>query len=960
MSTRLNSLLLLVMLSLLLQGSINGQERKGMINGSVSDTGHDVLPGARVELQPKGRAVVSDAQGQFTVPDLAPGDYTLTISYVGFAPFSKPVTVAAGEAQHIDAVLQVENVSDQMLITAERPQAEAEAVNITRTSDDIVQVLPANVINSLPNTNIADAVGRLPSVTLERDEGEGKYVQIRGTEPRLSNVTINGVLVPSPEGQVRNIKLDAVPSDILDRIEVFKTLSPDHDGNAIGGTVNLVTKAAGERPIISFNAQGGYTPIQDGRWLDVFDGTVGERFGSNKQFGVLFGGTFDHNDRGIDDLEPTQAIGNVKGRNFAFINSEDLRTYKYYRNRYGFDENVDYNIKPGLNVYIRGLYSDFHDYGDTWVYTPNAGSIVSNNGAQTTFDNTGFMQYRQYVRRPDQGVFRVAAGLNYAFSTTVVNIQFAVSQGHNDGGQDFATTYFNGPAGVQFGLDESNPLRPKLSPIDGTNIYDPNTYSVNFTTVPSYHSKELDLQGDANLAHSYTLGSHASEFQMGLGVRNAHKTQNENDQFLSPVQPLTMDQFLGTQSNPNYYDRSFTFGPLTDYRLIQNAIASSGFAATPDQLATDHIVGDPANWDTSERVYAGYLMDSISFGKLRLVGGLRIEGTTDAFNANQVNLNNGAYVSTVPISGNGSYVNFMPSIQAQYLIEKNTTLRLSYGRGISRPNFQDIVPSVQVDPNASPKSIQVGNPALKPTRANNYDVEVEHFFQPLGIIQAGFFYKGLTDPIYPTASFVPNSDPNFPGFLRQESINGPRAYIVGFETSWQQRMSRLPGLLSGLGVAANYSRTGSRVTFPAGFSSASPGGQGRIDHPTLQRQAPNTWNLGLTYDKGRFSMRFAVSHNDANLFAYQYVHDPTVPNVDKDPIIGIKGPLGDQYLYAHTQFDIQGTYRLYKGLEFVASGLNLSNEVFGFYTGSPIYPNQREYYHPTVSLGFRWMSGAER
>jgi hypothetical protein len=159
-------------------------------------------------------------------------------------------------------------------------------------------------------------------------------------------------------------------------------------------------------------------------------------------------------------------------------------------------------------------------------------------------------------------------------------------------------------------------------------------------------------------------------------------------------------------------------------------------------------------------------------------------------------------------------------------------------------------------------------------------------------------------------------------------------------------------LLNGFGVAANYSYTSSQVTFPADFSG------GRIDHPSLQRQAPNTWNLGFTYDKARFSMRFGVSHNDQNIYAYGYTHVDAA--TDKDPILGLKGPLGDQYLYAHTQFDVQGSYRFYKGLQDVVSGLNLSNEVFGFYTGSSIYPNQREYYKPTVIAGLRWVSGAEQ
>lgn len=147
------------------------------------------------------------------------------MSYVGFAVFNAPVQVEGGKTVKVDATMQIASQVDQVLVTAERVQGEAEAINIERTSDDIVQVLPERVINSLPNTNIADAVGRIPSVTLERDEGEGKYVQIRGTEPRLNNVTINGVNVPAPEVNVRNIKLDAVPADLVERIEVFKTLS---------------------------------------------------------------------------------------------------------------------------------------------------------------------------------------------------------------------------------------------------------------------------------------------------------------------------------------------------------------------------------------------------------------------------------------------------------------------------------------------------------------------------------------------------------------------------------------------------------------------------------------------------------------------------------------------------------------------------------------------------------------
>src|SRR5260370_4132198 len=201
-----------------------------------------------------------------------------------------------------------------------------------------------------------------------------------------------------------------------------------------------------------------------------------------------------------------------------------------------------------------------------------------------------------------------------------------------------------------------------------------------------------------------------------------------------------MDQVLGRASNPNYYSGFFPIGSFTDYTKIQNLVRGqlqTGF--TPD-IFTSRTRSDPATWDTHERVWAGYLMDSIKFGKLRFVGGLRIEATATNFNANQVNVAGKTYLSTTPVTGNGRYLNYLPSIPAQYLIQPNTTLRLSYGRGIARPNFFDMVPSVQVDTNASPKHVVLGNPALVATKPNNYDILIEDDFQRRGLLQCGFVH----------------------------------------------------------------------------------------------------------------------------------------------------------------------------------------------------------------------------
>src|SRR3984893_5410461 len=411
------------------------QTGRGTIVGTAKDEANSALASALIEVQPLGRKAVSDDQGQFRITDVPAGEYTITASYVGFAPFSTTVKVEAGQTANVNAVLKVATVNDQVMVTAARLQGEAEAINIERMADDIVQVLPSKVILSLPNTNVADAVGRLPSVTLERDEGEGKYVIIRGTEPRLSNTTIDGVEIPSPESYVRNIKLDIIPADLVDRIEVSKTLSANQDADAIGGSINLVTKPARDKAIYGLSGMGGYTNILGGRWLDAFTGTAGKRFGPDHRFGVLLSGSYGWNGRGKNDLEPSQAVAqDQNGKNIAVVNSLDTREYKYYRTRYGFGGGLDYRLGTQSSAYLKGLFSDFHDYGSTWVYTYNPGVALTQSGGITTFDNTGNMQYREYIRRPDQQVFSFSTGVRHDFSSTLITYEFAVSRGHQIGG----------------------------------------------------------------------------------------------------------------------------------------------------------------------------------------------------------------------------------------------------------------------------------------------------------------------------------------------------------------------------------------------------------------------------------------------------------------------------------------------------------------------------------------------
>jgi TonB-dependent receptor len=918
------------------QSTVPTQKDYGTINGRATDPDHSALQGARAELQPTGLTAVSDSEGHFTIQGVPVGTYTLTVSYIGFSPFSTSITVTGTQPTQVDALLQIGSVNQEVVVRGERERGEIEALNIERTADNIIEVLPAEVITSLPNTNVADALGRLPGVSLERDEGEGKYVQIRGTEPRLSNVTINGVHVSSPERDVRNVKLDVIPASLVDSIQVSKTLSANQDGDAIGGSIDLITRSADDKPFYTITGMTGYTPIINGRWLTEYDATVSKRFGTEKRLGVAFGGSYDYNGRGYNNIEPapgTNDFGDGRGPVPVYTGIH-LREYMQRRHRYGFAGSTDYRLHNDSSAYVRGLFAEFKDFGDTWNVQENVGNLLT----QTTSDNTGNVVLRHLNRTPQQRIYSIAAGERLNLGRSLFNYQFAVSRESQDG--QFPSTYFSSPSDVAFGIDTTNPTTPKFPVLNGININDPTAYTLTKTIGAVDPVRELDLEGAVDLAHHYAVGSHFGSFEAGLKIRSGDKTNKtyEPVEVATGSPTLLYSQVLGSApKDSNFYFGQYSLPPLSDYNKILGFFAANPTAVSLDVTQT-RTRSDPNNYHTIERIYAGYAMNTISFGNARIETGVRVETTRSSFTGYHVTLDtNGNYVSTTPVLGHNLYVNVLPSVNFQYSFTPATKLRAGYGRGIARPNFSDLPPSILEDDTTGAQQVTVGNPALKPTTANNFDLLGEHYLKPVGLIQAGVFYKDLQAPIFSVTNVLTSGI--YAGFTQVQPVNGTTAHIFGFEAAYQQLLTFLPGMLNGFGVTANYSHTTSKAVVPK-----------RTDDPALARQGPNNWNLGVTYDKKRLSTRLGLTHNDAYIYQYSYVTGAD---------LGLKGPNGDNYTYAHTQLDLQGSYRIRGGLKFIASILNLNNEVFGFYQGSPIYPNQREYYSRTFTLGLRWSNSKE-
>ena len=940
---------------------LTAQSGRGSVTGTVTDQQGRSLQGALVKASPSGATAQTNSEGLYTITGLpAPIMYTISVTYAGFADTAKQYALKAGETDQMSFSLAVASNTQNVEVYAGRQGGEVEAINRTFNADNIINVLPADVITSLPNANVADAIGRLPSVSVERDEGEAKYIQVRGTEPRLTHTTLDGVTIASPEA-VRQIKLDVIPADLVESVQINKTLLPNMEGSGIGGSVDLRTKSAESRPTIALEGIGGYNPIIQGRSQYMVDGTVGKRFLTGDKLGALAGGTYDFNGRGINDLEPGPAL----------TGTYDLRDYFYYRSRYGTAGTLDYRFSDTSSIYLKGLYSHLNDYGEDSIYSPkvqNTQLDPSGNKVNYGFvsalqgDGHGTIGFQQLQRRPQQDIAGLQLGGSSVLKQSLLAWDLDSSYARTRGGYNDA--YFNPSAANQnnplnniaYGLNLKNPLVPVLQVQNGVNLYQSdntflNTVQLQYTNLP-----EVDLGFGASLATPYTLAGHAGSFEFGGRFRSEHKFEDQNTRYLTPTANaedpvLAQSNFLSTFTDPNYYGGNFgAYGPGVNF----NKVLAFG-AVVDGGVAGGDVLGNSFN--QLEKVSAGYLMNTINFNKFRLIAGVRFEATSEN-NSGYIGAGNAGQTGTTKITAKSSYVDVLPSASLRYSLTPSSGVRVVYSRGLARPDFQDLVPFTSAPSAGSAQVSETrGNPNLLSEYADDIDLLYDNNLTRVGLLQAGFFYKNLSNPIIQTITQIPG-----PIFLTQ-SLNAGSAYIYGFEVAFQQHLTYLPGPLNGIGISANYGYTASQATLPAYIDPSvlqpgqisgpnrGPGGS----TPPLLRQAPNTFNFSPSYDKRDFSIRMGLEYNQANIGAYQYDD-----GANSGPIQvgggggGLHGPNGDQYFYSHLQVDVQASYHLPKGFSAIAYGLNLNNEVFGFYYGDPQYPTQREFYRQSFGGGLRW------
>jgi TonB-dependent receptor len=947
------------------------QSQPGSISGTLTDSSGAVLKGAEVTIPAKSLVVSTDAQGRFFFSGLQPGDYTVSVSYIGFQKLTRNITVNPGSTATLDLQLQVESQKQTVLVTAGSASAEVEAVNEERAADNLIQVMPAQTITALPDRNLGDSISRMASVALTRNEGQDNFVGVRGGEPRLTNTTVDGFNLPSQDPGLREFDYFSVPPGVVGSVVMSKTLESNMDGDGIGGSIDLVTRTASDASTYSITAMGGigamggFTPLENVRPNADIYGDWGKRFGAGKKLGFEIGAQYSFDGSGYNDVEPTPDEATLAGdQTVPWDDSQDLRTYQFHRPRYGFGGTLDYRINPGSTIFLHYLYTYLRDNGDKTVYslfdnTPGVQVINPGNTGCTNTDpvtgatagpcNTPPRYYDQLENARIYSDSLILSGTHvltntwYTWGATIGNGYF--------GDEPFDSGDFTNTASTsscQFNQSATKDyFVPQWTSPCFAEINMPQNYFLTDTQREFGHEEQINYGIEGSGAFRWHLGGHPSTFEYGAKFRGMHKYNNqwnsvENYGGSGPGVPMT--DFPNQLTQSNYYNGAYKDGYNVFYGAAQNYVNQH-----PDEFILDNSDKgvDSSNYSLVENIPAFFVMNTTDFSNgMRLILGLRAEMTSD----NVHNLAFDPNGNATPNKFSGSYYDILPSASFRFNAGHDSYMRLIYARGVSRPEYFELAQDVSwgTGGNGAYKfTVSFGNPNLKAETGDDIDVLYDHYFKTFGVLSGGYFYKHLGSPPVSTQTVLNNYLP--PGappidqgtYLATYYINAGSAWISGIELQYLQNWTNLPGFLSGFGMNANYSYIGSQTS----------GIAGRSDKPRLLENAPNLFNIGPTYNKGPLSAQLNINFNQSSIYYYQYT--------DGAPG-GPAGPLGDNYNYDHTQIDAQGSYRLPHGFQVIVSGLNLNNEDFGFYYGSPKFDTQREFYHPTYEFGIRWSPQLER
>lgn len=940
----------------------------GIVSGIVSDAmGGSTLPGANVFL--KGTAslgTVTEVDGDFVLSSVPVGAQTIIVSYLGYETQEISVQVKEGTPTQIEVQLQVASIMGEEIIVTAQMLGQAKAINQQLNADAIANFVSADKIKELPDVNAAEAISRLPGVAINRNGGEGSKIVVRGLDPKFTAISINGVRLPSTSGTDRSVDLSLISPELLSGIELFKSPTPDMDGDALGGSVNLnILKAPKERKV-SVKGIGGYNGIANA--LGDYKATVSlaQRILNNK-IGIIATGNVERFNRGGettgqtwgDDmsvvLDTALDIFQQRGNSLQFQKREEIRR------RYNGSFGLDFMLGKKTDVTILGIYSrtSRDQYNHTERYD------VQNNR----------LAFAPLVRESSIELF--SGSISARHNLNIINIEWGASMSSvigetpynfemdfRDESSPFQQEVFKQRANPQNFYDfvDNDPTQTFLqgaSWTDTGNQEDITTGFVNFS-VP------LKLKNNINATFKFGGKYVINEKSRDYFERYAKNYYLRRNTYFSDFKDEGTGA-LGIDPSGQFY---YGISNFTNQNQIQferengqeitllNSFDESQLRRFKDLYLADmphNRYGDVNNYELREQVAAGYAMLKINVNNiLTLIPGFRYEYSDNEYNGIYADLNGdwGESGALRDESSNVTYGVFMPHLHAKYKPFEWFDLRASYSTTLARPDYEYIVPFTLVNRN-SDLVIREGNPNLQASVSSNYDLYATAYSGRYGLLSFGVFHKDIQDAFYPFVVGLNNDSlavaygyppTGFGGAELTTYSSSPDSYVRGFEVDLQSNLSFLPKPFDGLIMNINYSRLFSETTINSFYEESRLAGtfpfiftivdvfpyQRKVD---LVGQAAHILNASLGYDIGGFSARVSTSYQGTKLSGYS-------SSADKD-----------RFNQGFWRFDAAVKQRFGRNFNIFLNLNNLSNQVDVSFFRSDNFVTSREVYGTTATIG---------
>ncbi|MFW5660872.1 MAG: TonB-dependent receptor, partial [Oceanicaulis sp.] len=912
----------------------NAAEITGRITESTGDVG---LQGAIVRIVETGQTATTDRQGEFRFANVPAGEYTLEVSYLGADQQSRQVVLTSdADAVTTDFTLGMEvAVSDNILVVGQRGQLTS-AINRQRSADNLITVLSADAIGAIPDENVAEAARRAAGVNVVNDQGEGRYVSIRGLDPNFVTSSFNGVRLPSPEAGDRQVPLDVIDADVLSAIEITKTLTPDMPGDTIGGNIEIETLSGLDQSsrLLRARVAGIYTDlVEETGYRGSL--TFADQFNDGK-LGLAISLAHQNRPFGSENLE-TNAEWNDSPA--FYPNEVELRDYLVERERTTLAVNLDFAPNAETDLYIRSIYSDFSDqeFRTTAVIPFEDGDVDPSSSGNVAVINAApgdeiEIERELKDRLETQTIYSLAAGGDRRAGLWIFDAQASYSKAEEIEDNALYSVFVQELDAGAFTIDSTDGELPRIS-------LDP-TLTAAWNDASAYEFDGFELVDGATSDEEWAFEFNAERdlnafggsgfIKFGAQARLREKGFKADVTFFEDFAggDLFLSDFEGAVDYP-----LAEFGPAVNGGQIRAFFNQNRSQFDIDDIDTA-IDSNVETYTANEDVFAAYLMHTVERGDFQVVYGLRVEDTEYDAVGNQVDLiEAGETVGAVTYADDtvlvsqtnaaNSYTDWLPSINVRYTFDDNLIGRASYYASIVRPNPEQAAPFVAIERAGGDVEGEAGNPDLDRAQADNFDVSLEYYPNRDSVLSANLFYKRIENFIAGTS--FSNVVVNGVTFDELDTfINLDDADLFGFELNYQQALTMLPGLLDGVIVGANFTYVDSEVSLSDGREIPVPG------------QSEHVANLILGYEKGPIDLRIAASYRDRFL-----------DGIDEG------GGGIDRYATEHFGVDVSAKYDFTEQFQGFVEFKNITDEPFAAVveTGGRNLNSQYEEYGWTAIFG---------